>query len=215
MMRVGSVLRRAVWLGSAAGMLTAGAGCFRGPPPTTVDAVGGACESFTMAPDEVEEPTEASRGVALVVDTSSPMGGYLPTDVSFGSPYRSLLLLAPDAMARPYNLGPEETVTFATMGSDVQESNDGNPFWSRIARSLAPIAALWLALPFVLGSLRSTGAGARVALGLGLGIGFFLLQKMLESGVSVFGGSPLLMAWLPTILMALAAGWMLQRRRRF
>ena len=132
MMRVGSVLRRAVWLGSAAGMLTAGAGCFRGPPPTTVDAVGGACESFTMAPDEVEEPTEASRGVALVVDTSSPMGGYLPTDVSFGSPYRSLLLLAPDAMARPYNLGPEETVTFATMGSDVQESNDGNALRLRL-----------------------------------------------------------------------------------
>ena len=85
-------------------------------------------------------------------------------------------------------------------------------FWSRIARGLAPIAALWLALPFAFGSLRSTGAGGRVALGLGLGIGFFLLQKMLESGVTVFGGQPLLFAWLPTLLMAFAAGWLLRRR---
>lgn len=86
-------------------------------------------------------------------------------------------------------------------------------FWSRIARGIAPIVALWLALPFAFGSLRSSGTGGRVALGLGLGIGFFLLQKMLENGVAVFGGQPLLFAWLPTLLMAVAAGFLLRRVR--
>jgi lipopolysaccharide export system permease protein len=86
-------------------------------------------------------------------------------------------------------------------------------FWSRIARSLAPIAALWLALPFAFGSLRSSGAGARVAVGVALGIGLFLLQRMLESGVTVFGGHPIFFAWLPTGLMALVAWWMLRRVR--
>lgn len=86
-------------------------------------------------------------------------------------------------------------------------------FWSRIARTLAPIAALWLALPFAFGALRNSGAGARVALGIALGIGFFLLQKMLESGVTVFGGHPILFAWLPTGLMAVAAWWLIRRVR--
>jgi lipopolysaccharide export system permease protein len=83
--------------------------------------------------------------------------------------------------------------------------------WSRIARSLAPIAALWLALPFAFGALRSTGAGGRVAMGIALGVGFFLMQKMLESGVTVFGGQPIFWAWLPTGLMAFVA-WVMLRR---
>jgi len=74
--------------------------------------------------------------------------------------------------------------------------------WSRIARTAAIFFAVLLALPFVFGSLRAAGAGARVATGLVLGIGFFLLQRMLESGALVFGGPPILLAWVPTLLMA-------------
>jgi lipopolysaccharide export system permease protein len=86
-------------------------------------------------------------------------------------------------------------------------------FWSRISRTLAPIFAVLLALPFVFGSLRSSGAGARVALGLILGIAFFLLQRMLESGAMVFEGNPALFAWLPTLLMAAAALLLIRRTR--
>lgn len=74
--------------------------------------------------------------------------------------------------------------------------------WSRIARTVAIFFAVLLALPFVFGSLRAAAAGARVATGLVLGIGFFLLQRMLESGALVFGGPPMLLAWVPTLLMA-------------
>jgi lipopolysaccharide export system permease protein len=85
--------------------------------------------------------------------------------------------------------------------------------WSRIARTLAPIFAVLLALPFMFGSLRSSGAGVRVGLGLLLGMAFFLVQQMLESSTVVFNGNPAIFAWLPTLLMAAAALALLWRTR--
>ncbi len=85
--------------------------------------------------------------------------------------------------------------------------------WSRIARTFATIFAVLLAVPFVFGSLRASGAGVKIALGLMLGIGFFLLQQMLESGTVVFNGNPALFAWLPTLLMAAASLLLIARTR--
>jgi lipopolysaccharide export LptBFGC system permease protein LptF len=39
-------------------------------------------------------------------------------------------------------------------------------------------------------------------LGLILGIGFFLLQRLIESGTVVFALDPVVLAWLPTALLA-------------
>lgn len=86
-------------------------------------------------------------------------------------------------------------------------------FHSRIARTVAVLFAVLLALPFVFGSLRSAGAGARIGVGLVLGILFFLLQQMIESGAIVYGGDPALLAWLPTLLMAGAALGLIARTR--
>lgn len=96
-------------------------------------------------------------------------------------------------------------------GLDAREATFA--LWSRIARTFAAIFAVLLALPFVFGSLRSSGAGVKAALGLLLGIGFFLLQQMLESGAVVFNGNPVLFAWTPTLLMASAALWLISRTR--
>jgi len=46
-------------------------------------------------------------------------------------------------------------------------------FWSRVARTVAIVFAVLLAIPFVLGSLRSAGAGARTLVGLMLGMVVF------------------------------------------
>lgn len=86
-------------------------------------------------------------------------------------------------------------------------------FHSRIARTVAVLFAVLLALPFVFGSMRSAGAGARIGLGLLLGIVFFLLQQMIESGAIVYGGDPALFAWLPTMLMAAAATLLISKTR--
>lgn len=86
-------------------------------------------------------------------------------------------------------------------------------FWSRIARTVAIGFAVLLPIPFVLGSLRSAGAGARTAIGLMLGIGFFLLQRLIESGTLVFDLNPIVLAWIPTALLAVVSLTLLARTR--
>jgi lipopolysaccharide export LptBFGC system permease protein LptF len=50
-------------------------------------------------------------------------------------------------------------------------------------------------------------------LGMILGIGFFLLQRLIESGTVVFNLDPVLLAWLPTALLALVTVTLLARAR--
>jgi lipopolysaccharide export system permease protein len=70
-----------------------------------------------------------------------------------------------------------------------------------------------LAIPFVLGSLRSAGAGTRMLMGLIVGVALFLLQKLIESGTQVFDLNPVLLAWLPTALLATVTLVLLARAR--
>ena len=86
-------------------------------------------------------------------------------------------------------------------------------FWSRIARTTAILFATLLAVPFVFGSLRAAGSGARTLLGVLIGVGFFTVQRTLESGAVVFDASPLVLAWFPTALLATAALVLIARTR--
>lgn len=76
-------------------------------------------------------------------------------------------------------------------------------FWARIARTVAVAIIVVLAVPFAFGPMRSTGTGARTVVGIMIGVVFFLMAKMLESGGEVFNMPPLVVAWLPTALLAL------------
>ena len=86
-------------------------------------------------------------------------------------------------------------------------------FSSRLARTVAILFAVLLAIPFVLGSLRSAGAGTRMLMGLIAGVTLFLLQKLIESGTVVFDLNPVLLAWLPTVLLATVTLVLLARAR--
>lgn len=85
--------------------------------------------------------------------------------------------------------------------------------WSRLARTCAIFFGVLLAVPFVFGSLRSAGAGARGVLGLALGLAWFMLQKMVENGTAAFNLDPMLLAWAPTLALALLVGALLVRLR--
>ena len=50
-------------------------------------------------------------------------------------------------------------------------------------------------------------------IGLLIGFGFFLLQRLIESGTVVFQLNPVLLAWLPTALLALVTFILLARTR--
>ena len=75
--------------------------------------------------------------------------------------------------------------------------------WARIARTVAVAIIVVLAVPFAFGPMRSTGTGARTVVGIMIGVVFFLMAKMLESGGEVFNMPPFMVAWLPTVLLAI------------
>jgi lipopolysaccharide export LptBFGC system permease protein LptF len=50
-------------------------------------------------------------------------------------------------------------------------------------------------------------------LGIGLGLAFFLLQRLIESSTVVFKLDPVLLAWLPTLLLASVTLTLLARAR--
>jgi lipopolysaccharide export system permease protein len=86
-------------------------------------------------------------------------------------------------------------------------------FWARIARTVAVAIIVVLAVPFAFGPMRSTGTGARTVVGIMIGVVFFLLAKMLESGGAVFELPPIVIAWLPTALLALITAIAVNRVR--
>jgi lipopolysaccharide export system permease protein len=74
-------------------------------------------------------------------------------------------------------------------------------YWSRIARLFAVIVVTLLALPFVFGPLRTTGAGTRTVFGALLGVVFFLITRTVENGGQLFNLNPALVGWLPTAVV--------------
>ena len=86
-------------------------------------------------------------------------------------------------------------------------------FWSRIARLFAVIVVTLLALPFVFGPLRTTGAGARTVVGVLLGVVFFLLTGVVEKGGQIFGLNPVLIGWLPTAVIGFCTFVAISRTR--
>lgn len=74
--------------------------------------------------------------------------------------------------------------------------------WGRIARSASCVLVCLLAVPFALGPLRSSGAGARTVAGILLGVLYFLVNRTTENSAQVYDLDPLISAWTPTALLA-------------
>lgn len=115
----------------------------------------------------------------------------------------------------------EETMTGAALWryvqylkrSGLEARNYEVAFWSRIASIFAVPLMCVLAVPFVLGPLRSGGSGARMAAGLGIGLTWFLISRTLSDGGEVWNLNAIVTAWLPTVLLAMATGVVLSRTR--
>jgi lipopolysaccharide export system permease protein len=70
-----------------------------------------------------------------------------------------------------------------------------------------------LALPFVFGSLRTAGSGARMLIGVAFGLGYFLLSRTLTDSGEFFEMAPLIIAWSPTLVLLAITTVMLARVR--
>ena len=70
-----------------------------------------------------------------------------------------------------------------------------------LSTPISTLVMMILAVPFVLGSLRSVGRGQRVFLGALLGSGYFLFSKAMSYGAVAYDLNPLVSAMVPAALL--------------
>lgn len=86
-------------------------------------------------------------------------------------------------------------------------------FWQRTFQPLATLIMVWLAIPFVFGSMRSITMGVRMSAGIAVGFGFYLLNQFFGPLGLVYQWPPIIAAIIPTLLFAFIA-YGLQRKAR-
>ena len=70
-----------------------------------------------------------------------------------------------------------------------------------------------LALPFVLGGLRSAGTGGRLLFGLVIGLSYYVIGEVLAQSGEVYNIDPLVVAWAPSAALFLVTMIALVRAR--
>jgi len=85
--------------------------------------------------------------------------------------------------------------------------------WSRISQTATVVIMPVLALAFVFGSLRSSGAGSRLMIGVLIGLAYFLASEMLANSGQVFNLNPAIVTWVPTAMLVIVTMFALGRVR--
>jgi len=83
--------------------------------------------------------------------------------------------------------------------------------WKRLLAPLVTAGMVLLAVPFVLGSLRTVSIGQRILVGTLIGIGFYLFNAVFNQIALVYAVPPSLASMLPT--MVVYALWAVMMRR--
>ena len=77
--------------------------------------------------------------------------------------------------------------------------------WSKMVTPLVRLVMMLLAVPFVMGSLRSVGIGQRILIGTLIGLGFHLLNQMSNYIGLVYEFNALVSALLPSFVVSAVA----------
>jgi len=77
-------------------------------------------------------------------------------------------------------------------------------YWKRYSVPLSALVMLFIAMPFLFGSNRSGGAGTRIFIGIIVGVVFYLVNRSINELGIVYGFSPIVSAFLPSVLFFLA-----------
>lgn len=85
--------------------------------------------------------------------------------------------------------------------------------WRMLVAPVTVIAMMLLAVPFVLGPLRDTGAGQRLLVGVLIGLVFYIANEVSASLGMLYGWPPALAAGLPTLVATALALWRLAQFR--
>lgn len=86
-------------------------------------------------------------------------------------------------------------------------------FWQRLIQPLTTCVMIFIAIPFIFGSLRSSSMGSRLLVGALFGFGFNILNRFFAPLSQVYQIPPLVSAIGPTLLFAILAAFLLKRVR--
>jgi len=194
--------------------------------PPSDEHPGGAVYVFRLGPDGTLAAMGRADTVRAEPDRRWFLGNYVESRftanaVRTSAAKRSLALenVNPDLLG--LTMVREETMTAAALWRYVQYLKRAGlaarpyevAFWTRIASAFAVPLMCMLAVPFVLGPLRSGGSGSRMLAGLAIGLAWFLVSRTLSDGGEVWNLDAFATAWLPTAMLALATGVVLSRTR--
>ncbi|MCK5716333.1 MAG: LPS export ABC transporter permease LptG [Thiomargarita sp.] len=84
-------------------------------------------------------------------------------------------------------------------------------FWTRLSYPIVGITMIFLAVPFVFGSLRSVAVGQRILVGAFIGIGFHMINQASGNIGLVYGFPPMLSALFPSVLFLIMAIVLMRR----
>ena len=95
--------------------------------------------------------------------------------------------------------------------NDLDSSHYELAFWIKVFTPISSLVMLLIALPFIFGSQRSSGAGNRMLMGLLLGIGFYLLNRMVNHLGQVNHVYPFVSASAPILFAAMISFYALRK----
>ena len=97
--------------------------------------------------------------------------------------------------------------------NNLDASQYESELWYRASRTLTVLIMPILALAFVFGSLRSGGAGGRLVIGVVIGLAYYLASETLANSGQVFNLNPVIINWLPFVVLSLITVGALSRIR--
>lgn len=86
-------------------------------------------------------------------------------------------------------------------------------FWSRLVNPLVTFVMLMVSIPFVVSVRRGVGTGGRIMFGIVIGMTFNIFDKITGHVGLVYGVSPMLMSFLPSMLVFSGAVFAVYRLR--
>ncbi|MBB1089728.1 LPS export ABC transporter permease LptG [Rhodopseudomonas palustris] len=81
--------------------------------------------------------------------------------------------------------------------------------WTKLVQPLLVLTMIFVSIPVLVGSARSTSLGARIFTGIPIGIAFYLISRTCTYLALLFGLNPAIAALLPPLLLIAAALWVL------
>jgi lipopolysaccharide export system permease protein len=119
------------------------------------------------------------------------------------------------SLAKPLSLSARGLLVYIDYlkRNSLDASQYESELWNRAARTLAIVIMPILSLAFVFGSLRSGGAGSRLAIGVIIGLAYYLASETLANSGQVFNLNPIVISWVPSLALLLITLFALGRVR--